>query len=451
MAGVIASLFTMPISAASTLLQGASCAVSTASLVSCCFQSAVGKKTGVSPSAAKMFYILLLGMCALVGVIIRKEATKFHFGVFGDLNCASDGKYCKGDQAVYRISFVLTLFFTGMMLMSLASEAFHRGYWGVKILLVIAGVIGSFFISEDGFDVHAFAWFARVGSLCFLVLQILILIDFAYQVNDKWVANAYGGEQNNYGEASNYNWLYAILGTSGAIYVTSLVAIVLLFVFYASCDVGIAFTTVTIIAVVVITVLALVRDRFMEREMQGAILPTAVVCGYMVFLCWSALESNPDAKCRPSAKHNTLDFTFGSIFATCTLMWTAFSVTSNVGNLVKGEKLEKAGAGADAAGTGGVELGGPVVSNDLEEHMVGGEEDDSPVYSNEPAWTFHMIMISASMYFAMLLTDWGSNKGPANAGEASMWMKIVSQWLTGLLFGWTLIAPAILKDRDFDY
>jgi len=449
MAAAIGALVSAPVTALCALAQGASCAISTVNLMSCLFNSAMGKKSGVSPTAAKLFYIMLLGVSAIVAMILRHHSEKFNFGAFGDFNCANDGTFCKGDQAVFRISFVLVLFFTLMMMLSLGGESFHRGYWGIKIFLVLFGIVASFFIPPESFSVHAYAWFARVGSLIFLVLQILLLIDFAYQVNDSWVAKAYGGDKNSFDEPANKNWLIAILSTSAGLYLFCLVAVVLLFVFYATCPVGVSFTVVSLIAVVLITALALFRDQLIEREMQGAIFPTALVSAYIMFLCWSALESNPDKKCRPQNEHTTLDFVVASMFATVTLMWSAFSVTSNAAHLVKGEALEKVG---EVQQTEGVELGGPVVRNDLEENMVDGDdEDDAPVYTNEQSWIFHMIMISASMYLAMLLTDWGSSKGQANAGEASMWMKIVAQWLTALLFGWTLIAPAIFKDRDFDY
>jgi hypothetical protein len=32
-----------------------------------------------------------------------------------------------------------------------------------------------------------------------------------------------------------------------------------------------------------------------------------------------------------------------------------------------------------------------------------------------------------------------------------MWVKIISSWLCAALYTWTLVAPAILSDRDFGY
>lgn len=80
------------------------------------------------------------------------------------------------------------------------------------------------------------------------------------------------------------------------------------------------------------------------------------------------------------------------------------------------------------------------------------EESDEVVYSGEAVWPFHLVMLCASAYLSMLLTDWGTftnGTGAVLAGDGSMWVKFSAQLLTILLFTWTLIAPGVLKGRDF--
>ena len=36
-----------------------------------------------------------------------------------------------------------------------------------------------------------------------------------------------------------------------------------------------------------------------------------------------------------------------------------------------------------------------------------------------------------------------------NVGWTSVWVKVVSQWVTAALYMWTLVAPLVLPDRDF--
>ena len=71
---------------------------------------------------------------------------------------------------------------------------------------------------------------------------------------------------------------------------------------------------------------------------------------------------------------------------------------------------------------------------------------------------FHAVFALASAYLGMLLTGWGArgdgDAGPGDirdvdSGWASVWVKIVSAWITSLLYAWTVAAPFVMEDRDF--
>ena len=36
-----------------------------------------------------------------------------------------------------------------------------------------------------------------------------------------------------------------------------------------------------------------------------------------------------------------------------------------------------------------------------------------------------------------------------NVGWTSVWVKVVTQWVTVALYVWTLVAPLVLPDREF--
>jgi len=85
------------------------------------------------------------------------------------------------------------------------------------------------------------------------------------------------------------------------------------------------------------------------------------------------------------------------------------------------------------------------------------ENDDAPVsYSYS---YFHFTFFLAALYLTMLLTNWllptsseDANKNTTisvDQGEVSVWVKIVSSWLTCLLYMWTIIAPIIFPEREF--
>ena len=83
-----------------------------------------------------------------------------------------------------------------------------------------------------------------------------------------------------------------------------------------------------------------------------------------------------------------------------------------------------------------------------------------PILSNIYFSFFHAMFSMATFYVMMTLTYWfnignidqrDDNGRPEIDGWAPVWIKIVSSWLCVGLYIWTLIAPAVLTDRDFNF
>ncbi|KXZ53768.1 hypothetical protein GPECTOR_6g686 [Gonium pectorale] len=66
---------------------------------------------------------------------------------------------------------------------------------------------------------------------------------------------------------------------------------------------------------------------------------------------------------------------------------------------------------------------------------------------------FHLVFATASCYLAMLFTNWAVSGSTSafeiDRGWASTWVKMASSWACAALYGWTVIAPAVLRGRDF--
>ncbi len=60
---------------------------------------------------------------------------------------------------------------------------------------------------------------------------------------------------------------------------------------------------------------------------------------------------------------------------------------------------------------------------------------------------FHFVMTLASCYVAMLLTSWGTGSTIEATGKISMIVNVVCQYITAILFWWTLCAPKICPSR----
>lgn len=61
------------------------------------------------------------------------------------------------------------------------------------------------------------------------------------------------------------------------------------------------------------------------------------------------------------------------------------------------------------------------------------------------------------MYYAMLCTNWGqldiyeADYTPdTSRGNQSFWLKLVAEWITMSLYIFSLIAPVLFPNRNFD-
>jgi hypothetical protein len=102
--------------------------------------------------------------------------------VTGTAKIAAAQSECVGNYSVYRLSFSLFAFFGTICLASLCTSAVHAGLWCVKIVAFFVLIVGTFFIPNEFF--LGYEHFARVASCLFLVLQIVILIDFVYDLDE---------------------------------------------------------------------------------------------------------------------------------------------------------------------------------------------------------------------------------------------------------------------------
>jgi len=413
--------------------------------------------------------VALLGISTLLAWTLQNFGGELNFE-FGNVSFqCGDGTgnvTCNGDAVVYRISFIMTVFFAVMFLGTmnvptctgdrkwrpLLGEGFHSGFWAFKLLAYVGFIVASFFMPASMFSNDGYIWVARIVSVFFLIFQVLSLVDFGYQMNEDWVSRAYDGENVQKG------WAIGVIVIALILNLLSVSGIVLLFVHYSACKEAMIFTSITLIAYVVYTAITLFREQLIGEP--GAILPASVVSIYSTYLVWSASESiQNDENCEPYSDDSNGLVLVGILFATIALMWTAYSASRRIEMLLQGdtkipedhEQQQNQVAGIYAVGQD--ENGKEILARDL-----GGYESSSLVVADgnnrndkleDKAWLFHFMMVTASMYMSMLLTNWGVSSD-VDSGKASMWIKIIAQWFTISLFFWTLVAPKLCFARSFE-
>jgi len=87
------------------------------------------------------------------------------------------------------------------------------------------------------------------------------------------------------------------------------------------------------------------------------------------------------------------------------------------------------------------------------------ESGGAKVWDNEGeavaySWSFfHVMFALATLYVMMSLTHWykpTSDLTTLADNEASVWVKIISSWMCLGLYLWSLVAPVLLPDREFN-
>ncbi len=79
------------------------------------------------------------------------------------------------------------------------------------------------------------------------------------------------------------------------------------------------------------------------------------------------------------------------------------------------------------------------------------DEQDGVAYNYS---LFHLVLACAALYIMMCLTNWLDPQGELNSfqrSNAAMWVKMTSSWICATLYGWTLVAPLVLTNRDFSF
>ncbi|XP_031133124.1 serine incorporator 1 [Sander lucioperca] len=397
-------------------------------------------------------------------------------GLQADVNC----EMFVGYKAVYRICFGMSMWFLGFAILMINIKnsrdpraAIHNGFWFFKFAALVAVTVGAFYIPDGPFT---YTWFVvgSGGAFCFILIQLVLLVDFAHSWNESWVDKMETGNSRG--------WYAALLMVTILNYILSFIAVVLCFLFYTKpdgCSINKFFISFNMLFCIVASVVS-VLHKVQESQTRSGLLQSSVITLYTMYLTWSAMSNEPDEECNPSllsifqqiaaptlapleVENQTAVVIIGpeepvltapylqwwdaqsivglAIFVLCILYSSIrSSSTSQVNKLTMASKdsaiLAEGGSSLDLS----EESTGPRRVEDNERDMV--------QYSYS---FFHFMLFLASLYIMMTLTNWYSpdadytitSKWPA------VWVKISSSWVCLALYTWTLVAPMILTNRDF--
>ncbi|XP_015596537.1 serine incorporator 1 isoform X2 [Cephus cinctus] len=429
-----------------------------------------------STSTRIMYALLLLlgtiAACITLAPGLQNALKKVPF-------CTSDDNYVPttfkfdcdsavGYLAVYRICFILTLFFFLMSMMMIRVRnskdpraPIQNGFWAIKYMLIIGGIIGAFFIPEGSFG-PTWMYFGMIGGFLFIIIQLILIVDFAHSWADAWVAN--------YEETESKGWYAALLGATFLNYALAITGVVLLYVYFTlpnDCALNKFFISLNLILCVIASAVSILPS-VQEYQPRSGLLQSSVVTLYVVYLTWSGVSNSPDHECNPgllgittsnsTTTTNTASFdkesVIGLIIWMCCVLYSSLRTASKSSRITMTDNVLAKDNGA---------VKNPADQNLVDNEVEGRNGDaesgnESKVWDNEEDavsynWSFfHFMFALATLYVMMTLTNWykpNSDINSLNSNSASMWVKIISSWMCLSLYVWSMVAPAILSNRDF--
>ncbi|ULT91257.1 hypothetical protein L5515_008927 [Caenorhabditis briggsae] len=427
----------------------------------CCFGSAAcslccsacpGAKNSTT---TRIMYALMLISATFIAVMMllpgvqQKLVDNKWLCDYAGVNC----QHAIGYQAVYRVCAGAASFFFLMMILMIGvssskdgRSSIQNGFWFFKYILMFGIITGYFFIGSESLATPLM-YIGMLGAFLFILIQLILIVDFAHGLAESWVSQY---------EDNDSRACYAgLLVTTFGGFLLCLIAAGYVFLNYAigdGCGLPKFFIIVNVLICVAISILS-VSPMVQEVMPRSGLLQAVVISGYIIYLTWSALLSNPNESCNPTVANitqstittgtnNKIDDTFVTPMPVHSLIslliWLVCLVYASIRN------------------SSNTSLG--KITGDTEEHVQLNDVEGGKAWDNEEEGVaysysfFHFMFCLASLYVMMTLTSWyhpDSDLAHLNSNMASVWVKIVSSWICAGLYSWTLVAPLVFPDREF--
>ncbi|XP_039138646.1 probable serine incorporator isoform X1 [Dioscorea cayenensis subsp. rotundata] len=238
----------------------------------------------------------------------------------------------------------------------------------------------------------------------FLVLQLVSVIEFITWCNDNWMPDS---------QTKQCDLIGLFFATISCL--ASYFGIVAMYFMYApekACMFNIFFITWTAILVNVLMIVSL------HSKVNRGLLSSAIMSSYIVFLCWSTIQSEPsNDKCK-TRKWISDNDNWTTILGFLIAIFAIVMATLSTGTDSKFFQFRE------------VEV----------------ESDDEIPYQYE---VFHFILSIGAMHFAMLFISWEldhtTKRWSIDVGWISTWVKFINETFAASLFLWKLISPVVLN------
>ncbi|XP_047057759.1 probable serine incorporator isoform X1 [Lolium rigidum] len=370
---------------------------------------------GPNPMMARYVYALIFLVTNLLAWTVRDYGHSA-LGELQRLKGCQGARDCLGAEGVLRISLGCFLFFFVMFLSTARTRkthdcrnSWHSEWWPAKIALWMALTAVPFFAPSP--LIQLYGKVAHFGAGAFLVIQLISVTRFITWINDCCRS-----------ETNLKRCHMQVQVVSIVAYVGALLGIVLMYVWYVpttSCKLNILFITVTLVLLQLMTFISV------NSKVKAGYLAPGLMGIYVVFLCWSAIRSEPHTEIcnRKASVATSADWLNIASFVIAVIVVVAATFSTGIDSkclqYVQFKRTE-----------------------------TESEDDDIPYGFG----FFHFVFAMGAMYFAMLFLGWNAHqkmeKWTIDVGWASAWVRIGNEWLAAIAYIWMIISPIVWKSRQ---
>ena len=248
----------------------ACCCCSAAASLCCSCMPSCKNSTSTRVTYGVILLVVLISSCICLSPDIEKLLRKIP-----SLCPDGEGDSCQliiGYGAVYRMCFALAIFFFvfSVCMINVKSSrdcrsAINNGYWLFKILAILGIMTGAFFIRDPNF-LYVWMIFGFIGAGLYILIQLILLIDFAYSWNANWV--------NGYDTTGHRAYACGLVFFTCFFYAVSITAIVLFYIYFASapsCHLGKIVVSINLIICVIASIISILPS-IQEKQPTSGLL-----------------------------------------------------------------------------------------------------------------------------------------------------------------------------------
>lgn len=386
-------------------------------------------------TAIHLFYLLvfLLVIVSSYGLFHPAVNTTLAEKIFcaslnktSSVNCQTMLPY----SLIYRIYFATSIFFLVLCVLFCSFSTnnilrinVHSGFWIPKLAFLVLSALCALSIPRSGFGL-VWMYFGIAGSFLYTLIQFVFLVDAA----KGW--NEFLTDRMEETTSAKF-WNFLRLLSAGAMYISSAIVVVLLFIFYSkhdSCRTNLLLLTGTVALCAVAILISAFLDSYSERLLQ-----TSFVTMYTTYLTYASLRYG-QSECNAERNYaiktgNEPDlnlYSVGNVIIIFCLL--AFACLRESQTYYR-------------------KFGRRVISNG--KISMSDERESSSSYN----YSFlYFIFSMFSLHTMMIITNW-YNPRETHYGEIAVnWIaltvKTFASLVTIFLYIWSLVAPSIFPSQD---